>query len=424
MKKNIFKILIFVSIILTVSCIKEDFDTPPIKIPKVDFTSNTTIAELKSLYNNDLDSITEDIIIQGIIIANDESGNLYKTLFIKDNSGGIEIKIDKTGLYNEFKLGQRVFIKCQGMYMGKYGKMQQLGYVFNNAIGRLPDVLVSKHLYKDSLPGPIPKPQLISIPEITSANLGTLIRLDDIYFDTPGLPFAEQQTTTNRILKDAADNSIILRTSNYADFATEVLPEGIGSVVGIISVFNNDLQLYIRDLDDLIGFEENADMPQIIFTDNFDTSPSSNWNIVSVASNKNWTYNSTEKCMEINGYSADVASEDWFVTKQISLVNLSEASLQFRSWTKYTDVGFQFPMKVFISIDYENDGNPNSATWHELPAILPIAHSATWTSSGIINLDNYIGKSVYIAFKYVSSGATSSTASNWKIDDVQIKGKN
>ena len=55
----------------------------------------------------------------------------------------------------------------------------------------------------------------------------------------------------------------------------------------------------------MIGFEANADMPQIIFTDNFDTSPSSNWNIVSVASNKNWTYNSTEKCMEINGYSAD-----------------------------------------------------------------------------------------------------------------------
>ena len=198
--------MIFVSIILVVSCIKEDFDTPPIKIPKVDFTSNTTIAELKSLYNNDLDSITEDIIIQGIIIANDESGNLFIKHFIKDNSGGIEIKLIKQDYIMSSNSDKEYLLNVMAC-IGQIWKMQQLGYVFNNAIGRSPDVLVSKHLYKDSLPGPIPKPQLISIPEITSANLGTLIRLDDVYFDTPGLPFAEQQTT----YKSNIERSLIIQ---------------------------------------------------------------------------------------------------------------------------------------------------------------------------------------------------------------------
>jgi len=423
MKKNMFQIIIITSLIFItgVSCIKEDFDKPPVNIPKVDFTSNTTIAELKSLFNNNLDSISEDIIIQGVIIANDESGNLYKTLFIRDNSAGIEIKIDKTGLYNEYKIGQRVFVKCQGMYIGKYGGMQQLGYMYNNSIGRLPDILISKHLYKDSLPGPKPQPQLVSIPEITSQHIGTLIRLDSVYFETPGLPFAEQ-TTTNRILKDMSDNSILVRTSNYADFSSNFTPQGIGSIVGILSVFNNDLQLYIRSLEDILNFDQSTQFPQIIFSDNFDAPPSSNWNIVNVASNKTWTHNSSEKCMVINGFGADVASEDWLITKQISLVGVNEPTLQFRSWTRYTDTGFQFPLKAYISSDYAGSGNPNEANWIELQAIFPIAHSQTWTSSGIINIEQYTGQHVYFAFKYVSSGTSSNSSSEWKVDEVQIKG--
>jgi hypothetical protein len=169
---------------MTQSCIKEEFDKPPVIIPEVDFDSNTTIAELKAMYTSDLDTITDDIIIQGIVIANDESGNLYKTLFIRDNTAGIEIKLDKTGLYNEYKLGQRVYIKCQGMYIGKYGGMQQLGYKYEGSIGRLPEILIANHLYRDSLPGAAPQPTVVTIPGLTTAHLGTLIKLENVYFES------------------------------------------------------------------------------------------------------------------------------------------------------------------------------------------------------------------------------------------------
>ena len=81
------------------SCVKEDFDIPPIYVPTVNFTSNVTIAGLKNMYMGALIQITADTIIQGIITANDESGNLYKTLYLQDQTAGIELKVDRTSLY-------------------------------------------------------------------------------------------------------------------------------------------------------------------------------------------------------------------------------------------------------------------------------------------------------------------------------------
>lgn len=420
-----FILAFFALLMLTISqsCIKEEFDKPPVNIPSVDFESNTTIADLKAMYTGNIDSIGDNIIIQGIVIANDESGNIYKTLYIRDQTAGIQVSLDKNGLYNEFKLGQRVFIKCQGMYIGKYGGMQQLGYIYNNSIGRLPDILIGNHLFRDSLPGPVPQATLTTIPGLSTAHLGTLIRLDDVYFEEPGLPFAEASATTNRNLKDAADNTILVRTSNYADFATTLLPSGTGSVVGILSIFNGDYQLYIRNLNDLIDFDPNAPVAQLIFGDNFDAAPAaSKWSIYSVASNKDWAHNSTDKCMEANGYGGDVASNDWLITQAITLdAGITDPFLSFRSWTRYTDGGIQYPMKAFISTDYPGVGDPTPSTWTELPANLPAAHSQVWTSSGQIDLTAYIGQTIYIGFQYRSSGTSSNSSSQWKLDNVEVK---
>lgn len=422
-KKIIFALIALISLTASQSCIKEEFDKPPINIPSVDFESNTTIAELKAMFTGNLDSISTDIIIQGIIIANDESGNLYKSMYIRDNTGGIELRLDQTGLYNEYKVGQRVFVKCKGMYIGKYGGMQQLGYNFNNSIGRLPSIKIPDHLFKDSLPGASPIPITVKISEINSSHLGNLIKIDNVNFENPGLRFAETDATTNRILKDDDNNQILLRTSNYASFAANLTPQGIGSVIAVLSSFNGELQLYIRDLNDLKSFNTNTPFPQNIFFDSFDTAPTADkWTIYSVASNKNWAHNSTDKSMNINGFGGDVASEDWLITKAINLVATAQTPvLTFKSWTRYTDVANPFPMKAYISTNYSGSGDPTSATWTELSATLPIAHSQAWTSSGNIDLSAYLGQTFFIGFKYVSSGTGSSSTSEWKVDDVTVK---
>ena len=59
-------------------------------------------------------------------------------MVIQDETGGIELSLDKTYLCNEFWVGQRVFVKCQGMYIGDYGELIQLGYEVDGLIDGLP----------------------------------------------------------------------------------------------------------------------------------------------------------------------------------------------------------------------------------------------------------------------------------------------
>ncbi len=124
---DLIKLVLLTNVIFLTSCIKEKFDTPPINIPHVNFTANKTIADLKAMYSGGLDSIADTIIIKGIVISSDEEGNIYKNLYIQDNTAGIVIALDRTNLYTTFKPGQRVYVKCNGLYLGNYGGVTQLG---------------------------------------------------------------------------------------------------------------------------------------------------------------------------------------------------------------------------------------------------------------------------------------------------------
>ncbi|MBK7505979.1 MAG: hypothetical protein IPI52_13265 [Bacteroidetes bacterium] len=53
------------------SCIKDKFDTPPINGEDPALTVTTTIAELKLLYEGEPVQITDDLIIAGVVSADD-----------------------------------------------------------------------------------------------------------------------------------------------------------------------------------------------------------------------------------------------------------------------------------------------------------------------------------------------------------------
>ncbi|MHC1778133.1 MAG: DUF5689 domain-containing protein [Lentimicrobium sp.] len=236
------------------ACVDGEFDEPPINIPAVDFESNTTIADLKASYTA-FQLIEEDIIISGIVSANDESGNLYKKMTIQDGTAGIELSIDKTSLYNEFKLGQRVFVKCKGMYIGDYNNLIQLGYLYNGDIGRLPEVYISAHIFRDSLPGHKVEPELITLNDLSMDRVSKLVTFENVRFAEVGEVYAPQDVdATNRTLMDQAGKSLLVRTSKYSNFAGDTIPNGYGKVTGILSVFGSDWQLTLRDTADVQDF--------------------------------------------------------------------------------------------------------------------------------------------------------------------------
>ena len=249
--------IILTGIAFLAGCVKGDLDTPPVNFPTVDFSANTTIAQLQAMHSaGATESIDSNIIIKGKIVANDESGMIYKAIYIEDDSAGIEIPLDQTNLFSTYKLGQRVYIKCKGLALGEsYGNLE-LGYLNGGAIGRIPSYLIPQFIFPDSLPGAVPAPvNLLSTNFANAKNLNRLVKFDNIYFpDSNQIFCASTSTFADHAMGNISTSSLVLYATPFASYAKDTIPSGTGSVTGILVKFNTLYEFMIRDLNDLHGF--------------------------------------------------------------------------------------------------------------------------------------------------------------------------
>ncbi|MBI5540534.1 MAG: DUF5017 domain-containing protein [Bacteroidia bacterium] len=409
-------------------CIKEKYSTPEQKTPKVDFTSNLTIAKLKTASTGFVsigdtmiigtDTIVNPII-QGIISADDESGNIYKTIYLQDNTAGIQIAVDKTSLYTTFKKGQRIFVKLTGLYLGVYGGVPQIGYTYGGTIGRIPEVLINTHIFNDSLPGNPPTPIIRTIPSIVGGdpNLNMLVKLTKVHFAEVGSVYADVNVTTNRTILDSAGNSIILRNSGYANFRAELMPKGQGDIVGILSEYSGAKQFYIRDLNDLQNWDSTIIYPVNIINETFTTSLGT-FTQYNVLGDQIWAASSYGAKM--SGYSGSYyANEDWLISPSINFNNYNSETLSFISTMNYGTAG-DGSLKLYTSLDYSGTGNPNLATWTEVTPLTLSPGSWTDTPSGNIDLSALNGTNVHFAFKYTCS---TSNVATWELTTLMLSAK-
>jgi hypothetical protein len=61
--------------------------------------------------------LTDDIVISGIVVANDKGGNIFNQIIIDDGTAGISVAIDQNALFGEFPVGRKVYVKCKGLYI-------------------------------------------------------------------------------------------------------------------------------------------------------------------------------------------------------------------------------------------------------------------------------------------------------------------
>ncbi|MCS6928201.1 MAG: DUF5689 domain-containing protein [Saprospiraceae bacterium] len=242
-------------------CVKREFDEPPVGGEPVSVKPNISIAELKKLHvtPGGFDTIKQDLIIGGVVVMDDRSGNYYKSLVIQDSSGGIEVRFNDGFLYNQFPIGRQIFIYCKDLILTDYNNLTQLTGSVVEQGGVLDDVgLTEAQVRRKIVKGPMvgaPTPRTLRINELNNSHISTLIRLEQVQFiaaDT-GKTYAEPITknSLNRTLIDCSGNKLILRSSGYADFAGQRTPAGNGSIVGVLSIFGTTLQMYIRDLNDV-----------------------------------------------------------------------------------------------------------------------------------------------------------------------------
>ena len=434
---SVFILLVF--LLSAVSCINKDFDDVEVATYTVDFEANKFIGDLKAEYTGEtLDLIEEDIIIKGTVIGNDESGNFYKTIIIQDSledgtQAGIEIQLNETGLHTKFPIGQLVYIKCKGLYLGNYEGVVKIGVDYEGDVGRIEEPLIDQYLFKSDGGLPI-QPKVVSIASLDidceniigdeptytvvyrSEYVNTLIKIENCEFNENELTrtYADisNQTTSEVAFTDIQGYQGLVRTSGYANFANNQVAQGSGDLIAIYNPYRTDKQFYIRNLE-----EVQMDMNRFSFysfSDNL-----AGFTPHSIVGSQVW--HNDYDCAVMSGYdgSNHNANEDWLISPSINLSESSTASLSFVSTLNYL-VSWS-NTKVLICNDYDGVSNPNdSGTWEELSGYTnPNGHDWNFVNSGDIDISAYAGDSdVHFAFKYLS---TSSNGCTWEISSVILK---
>ena len=153
-------------VIAIVSCNKK-FDAPPAYLPP-SITVTSSIAALKALHvSGQVDSITTDIVIGGVVIANDSSGNFYKQIVIQDSTGGIAVNIDDYNLYATFPIGRKVYVKLDGLYMAESSGLIYIGGTPDNGgvVSGIASRLVDQYLVEGETNTPV-TPTVVSISDL------------------------------------------------------------------------------------------------------------------------------------------------------------------------------------------------------------------------------------------------------------------
>lgn len=396
---------------LLLSACEKEYDTPPQRtIPE---GAVLTVAQLKALYTNTPVHFNPDSAhsIYVTVTADENDGNFYKNVYAQDSTGGICLRLTNSGgLY----IGDRIRVYLPGTVLSPYNGLMQLDSVDvdNNTVKQETQVHV--------------EPLNLTIDQLDPvAHQSMLIRLDSVEFiasEAAGSTWADavNQQSANRTLEDCDGNQVLVRTSGYANYAGQPLPQGKGPFTGILGVFGSDLQMYAQRITtvNLTGDRcPGQELPffQKDFNDGSATSGGwTNWSNSTVL----WATNDIGSIDgsfygQCKNYvnSVNIPTETWLISPAINLTGTTAPVLNFVTACNYNGAVLQ----VLVSTDYTG-GDPATATWSTLPATMSPG-TWTWTPSGDLDLSAYSSANTRIGFKYTGSASDGKT---WELDNIKI----
>lgn len=301
--QNIFKAFAALLAVGSLASCQNSFDDPGLVVPVAKMQANTTLAEFKDAFKdkpNQLCPYKDEetktpYIIKGRVVSTDVSGNIYKALYIQDETAALTFSINRAAMYEFYHVGQEIVVDLTGLWVGKYNNMLQIGWLdysttYNeDQMGRMDFSVFQTHVELNGLPEPevtyvaptgarpeegiycvvdnlddIPK--LPSDPEFYNMQ-GQLVEFRNVSFVEGGeATFSKYQSSgENQNLTQEGNTALLtVRTSGYAMFYNDVLPTGTGTVRGILSYYASDptstnqdntlngWQLLLRTIDDVM----------------------------------------------------------------------------------------------------------------------------------------------------------------------------
>jgi len=466
------KILSILSVITLVvigfslnSCVKDsDYETPQINCeePQIDATQLTSIDHAIEAWNainpgprdaNPYEFAPEDaspVYLSGYVISSDKEGNFYKELYIQNDPAnptkGVKLLIDQNSLFTKYNLGRKIYVQLNGKAINKSHGEFVIGELDNNNVSLIRKN-VAKKIIRRSCETPQLQPKVLnSVDDIRSDMIGTYVQFNDMQFvrDLLGKTFVDPNDSYDsqrKMVSCADEKELMLETSTFASFKDNLLPEGSGSVSGILSRDYRD-RIYVLRVNSPkdVNFDgprcdppvlecNNANVggSTVVFEEDFQSYSVNDtnlpgWTNVNVSGgSKLWQVKeySGNKYMQISAYrSGENPMEVWLITPGINLDNSAGEELSFKTKTGYNNGK---ALSVFVSTDYT--GNPadiDNATWLIVDADIANGPSSGYMTSFVEGKADIscLDGTVYIAFRYL--GGDGAVTTTYQLDDVKV----
>ena len=424
------------------SCMGSDYAAPgldPDNAPwgnnEITETNVVSIADLKARYASTIASngyvkIEEDMQIKGVVTGNDYAGNIYQQIPVQDETGALVVGVSASALHGFLPEGQEILIDLKDLYIGGYGEQCQIGSVYTSpntgktGIGRMDRYTWQKHFRligeadvakADALAEDF-DPSKMTDASYMEANAGKLMTIRKVTFQNADgkSVFAPDDGSValtsncaNRALKGYSSSDIVVRTSTYADFANEVIPEGVKDITGIFTRYYDTWQILLRSTDDITDSQTAALEGLFDSQGDFvveDKQLPEELNYI-------WTWSGSYG-MKASAFLNDTnyASESWLISPVIDLSQLTSATLTFQQAGNFFS-DMQADCSVLVSTDRQDWTPLTVEGW-------PEGNSWTFYDS-TADLSAYAGQSqVYIAFRYTSSDMKAGT---WEVRNVVVE---
>ena len=383
-----------------------------------------TVAEVKAYFSGTLAQIPDNAYLKAQVTANDKTGNLFKYIYVEDKTGGIRVNIDMESLYADprFFVGKQVLINLKDLYVGSVNAEVQLGGLFNGNVGRVLANDVYKHFFPTTDFTEVVATEK-TIAGLTDADVGRWIKIKNLQFinDDLGESYAGG-SNTSRTLEDCSGAKLSLTTSSFANFASRQIDSGKGDLYGVLTKYNGKYEVWITnplgaDFDGNRCDGSPAPVFESIFNEDFSGALTNNWTAVNVLGTAVWNiqqFGNPKPCVVMSGN----GNEDWLISKPITLAGYKNYYLSFETDGRASVPSN--PLEVYVTDNYT--GNYATTTWTKLNPILDsdLSKFAPFVNSGKLDISNFAGKNVVVAFKYTSTATASAT---WEVDNVKIRGR-
>lgn len=447
----------FLSVLLFVcACVETDeYDVPKTTHTieeELDGTS-ISITSVKNNYNSETAEIytfSDDAYFEGYVISSDRSGNFYNKLIVQDTpknpKAGIQVLVDENALFETYEFGRRLIIRLNGLSLWKNNGVFQLGKQNRGDVVAITPSEIDQFILRTQTISEV-EPKLIDIGDFSESILNTYVTLNHVQFNRnivrEAYTFAgesfDQYDAVRQIESCQTTEISFVGTSTYADFKSIQVPDGSGSITGVLTRnFYDDY--YVVKVNSLTAlnfttercdpefFECNPTATQgdyIVFNENFaeitnekklDELGWTNKNInegeerfVDATSNGN-------KTIRISGYNTgENPLEVWLVTPTINLSKSEGETLSFDIKASYDNGSI---LKVYISEDFYE--NPENAHWKLLEANIPVgptSQNGAGFSHSAIDI-SCLQDSVAIGFYYLGRDPDKTTT--YDIDNIRV----